>query len=65
MKTLLFLHREQLTDLFISLSQAIGKRLNVIHVAFNDKEAQKLKDAGITVFYNYSTSKKQTCKYIK
>lgn len=54
MKTLLFLHREQLTDLFISLSQAIGKRLNVIHVAFNDKEAQKLKDAGITVFYNYS-----------
>lgn len=54
MKTLLFLHREQLTDLFISLTLEIGSRLNIIHVAFNDNDAQKLEEAGIAEYYNYS-----------
>lgn len=54
MKTLVFFHREQLTDLFIGLAKQIGSQLNIIHVAYNDKDATKLENASVTNYYNYS-----------
>ena len=54
MKTFLFLHREQLSELYISLSKNIGEKLNLVHVAFGDKEARLLELAGITDYYNYT-----------
>lgn len=54
MKSILFFHREQLTDLFILLAKKIGRQFNIIHIAYSDKEAEKLKVAGITDYVNYS-----------
>ncbi len=53
MKTILFLHREQLTDLFVPVSKQIGTRMNILHVAYSDKEEAMLEDAGIRTDYNY------------
>lgn len=54
MKTLVFFHREQLTDLFIGLAQHMGDQINTIHVAYGPKEVCRLEKAGITTYYNYT-----------
>ena len=54
MKTLLLLHRCQLTDLFLGIAKEINGRLNIIHVAYSQEEATKLEQNGIKEYYIYS-----------
>lgn len=53
MKTILFFDRCDLTRLYILLSKELKGKANVIHVAFSEKEAKELADAGITNFIDY------------
>lgn len=54
MKTILLLHREELTDLYLLIAKYIGDQMDVVHVAYSNKEALKLEQAGVTHYYNYS-----------
>lgn len=53
-KTILLLHREELTQLYILLAKYIGEKLNIVHVAYSEKEAILLQANGISDFYVYS-----------
>lgn len=53
-KNILLLHREELTYLYILLAKNIDNRLNVVHVAYSNKEARLLKNAGINNFLVYN-----------
>lgn len=55
MKTILFLHRMELTDLYILVAKAIGNRMRVVHVVFDQDEALKLEHAGIKDYINYTS----------
>lgn len=50
MKTILFYDRCDLTTLYILLTKELDGEYNIIHVAFSDREAKKLEEAGITDF---------------
>lgn len=54
MKTILFLHREELTYLFIPVAKYVAGRMHIIHVAYSDKEIALLNRAGISADFNYS-----------
>lgn len=54
MKTLLLLHRSELTDLYLLIAKYIGHRLDVVHVAYSHEEASRLEASGITHYYNYT-----------
>jgi capsule polysaccharide modification protein KpsS len=56
MKTLLFLHREELTDMYIGIAQRIDKFFNIIHVAYSMKEEVKLRKSGIVDIINFNVS---------
>jgi hypothetical protein len=56
MKTLLFLHREELTDMYIGMAQRIDRYFNIIHVAYSMKEETKLRKSGIIDIINFSVS---------
>ena len=53
MKSILFFDREELTDFFILLTQAIGERMRIFHVAYTEEDAIKLRNAGIIDYYHY------------
>ncbi len=53
MKTVLFLDRDDLTDLYLLIGKALEGKANVIHVAYSEKEAQKLEHAGISDYCHY------------
>lgn len=55
MKTLLLLHRAELTDLYLLIAKHIGSQLHIVHVAYSGTEAAKLEAAGISNFYNYTS----------
>lgn len=54
MKTVLFFHRMELTDLFAPVAQAVSGQAQVVHLAYGHEEAERLKSLGvqgtITVF---------------
>lgn len=53
MKTVLFLDRDDLTDLYLLIGKALEGKANVIHIAYSEKDAQKLENAGINDYYHY------------
>ncbi len=53
MKTVLFLHRLELTHLFSGISKELENRMNIIHVAYSDEEEKFLRNLGIIPDYNY------------
>lgn len=55
MKTILFLHREELTLLYKNVITHLSDRVRVINVAYTDKEAKMLQDAGIRIDFNYTS----------
>lgn len=48
MKTILFFHRLELTDLYVGLAKHLKGRMNVVHLAYSDHEVGLLKQAGIS-----------------
>jgi hypothetical protein len=55
MKTILFLHREELTELFAGIINASSGRFNVINVAYSPKEQAVLLKHGINSDFVYTT----------
>lgn len=53
MKTIIFFDRSDLTLLYILLSKELQGKVNIIHVAFSNKEKMLLKEAGILDFVDY------------
>lgn len=54
MKTILFLHREELTLLYIGIIKNLPPNVRVVNVAYSDKEIRMLINAGIRVDFNYT-----------
>lgn len=54
MKTILFFDRSDLTNLYILLTKELIGKVNIIHVAFSNREVNLLKDAGIDNYINYT-----------
>lgn len=48
MKTILFFHRLELTDLYVGLAKHLKGRMHVVHLAYSDHEVGLLKQAGIS-----------------
>lgn len=60
MKTILFFDRMSLTDLYVSIGNALKDHANIVHVAYSDVEEDKLRKAGISDYICY---KKLVIKY--
>lgn len=54
MSTILFIHREELTYLYLMISKYLLGKVNIIHVAYSNKEEKILRANGITRFINFS-----------
>lgn len=53
MKTILFFDRCDLTRLYILLTKQLYGKANIIHVAFSNREAMELREAGINDYIDY------------
>lgn len=59
MKTLIFFHREELTFLYLPMSRYLKDKMNIIHLAYSQKEEKILREAGIKEIVNFSDKTRQ------